>query len=50
MQNVNARLKLHFGRRFGAWIFSRQEKGTVVVLVLPVQEKEVADVVQGFDN
>lgn len=50
LQNVNARLKLHFGRRFGARIFSRQGKGTVVVLMLPVQEKEIADVVQGFDN
>lgn len=36
LRNVNARLKLHFGKRYGARIFSKQGVGTLVVLVVPM--------------
>lgn len=50
LRNVNARLKLQFGSDFGARIFSSQGTGTLVVLVLPVMEKEVAENVQSINN
>ncbi len=47
LRNVNARLKLHFGSRYGARIFSMQGRGTLVVLVLPVPKEEVLEDAQG---
>lgn len=35
LRNVNSRLKLHFGEKYGSRIFSTPEKGTVVVLTVP---------------
>jgi len=43
LRNVNARLKLHFGSMYGARVFSSPGAGTLVVLVLPVSDKEVAE-------
>lgn len=43
LKNVNARLKLQFGKGFGARIFSKPDVGTLVVLVLPVWKREVGD-------
>jgi two-component system sensor histidine kinase YesM len=40
LKNVDSRLKLHFGERYGIRIFSKQGKGTLVLFVLPVLEKE----------
>jgi two-component system sensor histidine kinase YesM len=50
LRNVNARLKLQFGSRYGARIFSSQGTGTLVALILPVSEKEVAEDVQCINN
>lgn len=36
LRNVNARLKLQFGEKYGARIYSRQGTGTMIVLALPV--------------
>lgn len=43
LRNVNTRLRLHFGDRYGARIFSSQGSGTLIVLVLPVSKGEVRE-------
>ncbi|WP_246303288.1 sensor histidine kinase [Paenibacillus plantarum] len=40
LKNVDSRLKLHFGERYGVRIFSKLGKGTIVLFILPIQEKE----------
>jgi two-component system sensor histidine kinase YesM len=40
LKNVDSRLKLHFGERYGIRIFSELGKGTLVLFVLPVLDKE----------
>ncbi|HEY0829385.1 MAG TPA: sensor histidine kinase [Bacilli bacterium] len=40
LKNVDSRLKLHFGERYGIRIFSRPGMGTLVLFVLPAMEKE----------
>ena len=40
LRNVNARLKLHFGSKFGARIFSKLSVGTLVILIVPFSEGE----------
>lgn len=35
LRNVNSRLRLHFGNRFGLRLFSRPSEGTRVVLIVP---------------
>ena len=39
LKNVNNRLKLQFGSSYGIKIFSKKEKGSLVVLVLPLKEE-----------
>lgn len=41
LRNVDARIKLQFGDRYGVRIFSRPGAGTLVVLVLPASKREV---------
>ncbi len=41
LRNVNARIRLHFGNRFGARIFSKAGVGTLIVLAIPFSEREV---------
>jgi two-component system sensor histidine kinase YesM len=45
LKNVDSRLKLQFGDRYGIRIFSKIGKGTLVLFVLPVLEKEEIEVV-----
>lgn len=40
LRNVNSRLKLHFGQKYGCRIFSKTGAGTLVVLMIPVFVKE----------
>jgi len=41
LKNVDSRMKLHYGERSGLRIYSKQGKGTLVLIVLPILEKEV---------
>lgn len=41
LKNVDARLKLQFGDKYGVRIFSRPGAGTLVALVLPVSKRKV---------
>lgn len=41
LSNVNARLKLHFGRAYGVRLFSKPAGGTLVVLIIPQTFQEV---------
>ncbi|KIL40445.1 hypothetical protein SD70_13625 [Gordoniibacillus kamchatkensis] len=41
LQNVHARIRLHFGGTFGIRVFSKEREGTLIVLVLPVTDLEV---------
>jgi two-component system sensor histidine kinase YesM len=43
LKNVDARLKLQFGERYGVQIYSRQGAGTLVVMVLPVSARGMSE-------
>ncbi len=40
LNNVNSRMKLHFGERSGIRMYSKLGKGTLVLIVLPILDKE----------
>jgi two-component system sensor histidine kinase YesM len=40
LRNVDARLKIHFGNRYGLRVFATPEAGTRIVVVLPNRENE----------
>jgi len=42
LRNVNSRIKLHFGSKYGLRIFSRQGSGTLVLLSLPLLKRKVS--------
>ncbi|WP_138752080.1 sensor histidine kinase [Paenibacillus sinopodophylli] len=42
LMNVNARLKLHYGKRASLRIFSRSNQGTIIAIKLPVPRREDA--------
>ncbi len=40
LSNVNSRIKLQFGSRYGLRVFSRESVGTLMVVMLPCRKKE----------
>lgn len=43
LTNVNSRIKLQFGPRFGLRVFSRENRGTLMVIMLPCRKDKEAD-------
>ena len=43
LANINARLKLLYGERYGLWLESEPDRGTVVTMTLPGRKEENTD-------
>lgn len=43
LQNVNHRIKLHYGNQYGLWWESKKDIGTVVYIKIPISREEAYD-------